>query len=233
MLKTFRLAVFLLCLAGCAAKPAMLRKPFVPPVVVAVLPFSNETNNLDAPEMMQKLAWQGLERGGYRVVPLDDAREKLRKAGITDGGQLNSKTAPELAALLGADAVLYGTVTKFSYVTLGVYLKRQVAATASLVLSDGSVVWKHAASATRTLVEPDTKRAARELAIQLAVKWVERIISHPLYPEMQRSLYELFLTLPSPSGGKVGTRMHPGFNRWSDSCLPFIGRLLDFAARKH
>jgi hypothetical protein len=202
-------------------------------VVVAVLPFANDTNNMDAPEMIKKLAWLGLGRGGYRMVPQEEAQERLRKAGITDGGQLGSKTAPELAALLGADAVLYGTVTRFSYVTLGVYLKRQVAVEASLVLSDGSVVWKHSASATRTLVEPDTKRAARELAIQLAVKWVERIISHPLYPEMQRSLYELFLTLPSPSGGDVGARMHPGFNRWSDSWLPFIGKLLNFAARKH
>jgi len=236
-MKIFRLAAAVLVppiLAGCAARPALIRKPFVPPAIVAVLPFANDSNNMEAPELMQKLAWLGLERGGYRMVPLQESVERLRKAGITVGGQLGSKTAPELASLLGADAVLYGTVTKFSYVTLGVYLKRQVAVDASLVSSDGSVIWRDSASATRTLIELDTRRAARELAIQLAVKWVEKIVSHPLYPEMQRSLYELFSTLPAANGGaNVGKRMDRGFDRWWDSWVPFLGRLFDFAARKH
>jgi len=193
------LAGFLL--SGCAVKPEFLSKPYNAPPTIAVLPFANDSNNVDAPVFMQKLAADGLESGGYSVVPVAEVNDKLREAGITVGGQLASRTPQELARITGASAVLYGTVKAFRYTTLGFYQKRQVALSARLVGEDGNEQWRQSVSASRTYWDframENLGEALKAAGVQLAVKLAERLISHPLYPEMLRSIHDLFITLPS------------------------------------
>jgi hypothetical protein len=213
------LAGFLL--AGCAIKPEFVRKPWATPPTIAVLPFANESNSIDAPVFMQKLAADGLSAGGYAVIPLADVNERLRKAGITVGGQLGSKTPQELARITGASAVLYGNVKSFNYTTLGFYQKREVALQARLVGEDGTEQWRQSATASRTFWNFQAMENLREtfkaMGVQLAVKLVEKLISHPLYPEMLRSTHDLFITLPSPRGGSVGKYCPRGYNDfWRD-----------------
>jgi len=213
------LAGFLL--AGCAVKPEFVRKPWATPPTIAVLPFANDSNSIDAPVFMQKLAADGLAAGGYAVLPIRDVNERLRAAGITVGGQLASKTPQELARITGASAVLYGTVKSFNYTTLGFYQKREVALSAQLVGADGTEQWRQSVSASRTFWNFDAMEnlgeALKAVGTQLAVKLLEKLISHPLYPEMLRSVHDLFITLPSPRGGMVGKYCPRGYGDfWRD-----------------
>ena len=215
------LAGFLL--AGCAVKPEFVRKPWSAPPTVAVLLFTNDSNSIDAPVFMQKLAADGLAAGGYAVLPVKDVNDKLREAGITVGGQLDSKTTQELARITGASAVMYGTVKSFTYTTLGFYQKREVAVSARIVGADGSEQWRQSVSASRTFWNFHAMENLREnfkaVGIQLAVKLAEKLISHPLYPEMLRCTHDLYINLPSVKspGRPVGKYCPVGYyDFWRD-----------------
>ena len=208
-------------LAGCAVKPEFLRKPWSPPPTIAVLPFANDSNSIAAPVYMQKLAADGLAAGGYSVLPINEVNDKLREAGITVGGHLASRTPEELARITGASAVMYGTVKTFKYTTLGFYQKREVALSARIVGADGTEQWRQSVSASRTFWNFSAMENLREtfkaVGTQLAVKLLEKLISHPLYPEMLRSVHDLFITLPSARGGMVGKYCPRGYGDfWRD-----------------
>jgi len=204
--------------SGCAPKAQFLKSPYAPPRSVAVLPFDNASNSLEAPVLMQKLAADALATGGYNVVPAAEVEAKLRELGISQGGQVRSRKTEEMAAALGASALLYGEVRKFSYMTIGVYMKREVNVGLELIAADGSRLWKHAAGAVRQDIEVDAAKHGRSfvesLGSQLAMKWIERILSHPLYPEMQRSIHDVFLTLPSARNPRksVGSYISSGYS---------------------
>jgi hypothetical protein len=184
--------------SGCGpAKPQFIRKPYPAPRVVAVLPFANHSNDLKAPVFMQKLAMTALGKGGYSVMRQEKMEEKLRSIGITQGGQLRSKTPVEISRALGADALFYGTLKAASHLTLGVYLKRRVDVETELFDAQGDRLWKHSASGVSSELNLDARKAAEAMGRQLAEKWVESMLSHPLYPEMRKSLYGVFITLPS------------------------------------
>lgn len=212
-----------LLVGGCAAKPEFIKKPYNPPSRVAVLPFDNMSNSVEAPVFMQKLVHDALVSGGYSVMSMDETAAKLKEAGITQGGQEKSKTPQELARILGASAVLYGTVKSFSYVTLGVYMKREVGVAAELVGADGEKQWKHTAVAKReefSLKASETLgNMAKAMGTQLVVKLLEKLISHPLYPEMRRCVHDLTMTLPSVRNPKkpVGKYTPRGYDDfWKD-----------------
>ncbi len=190
--------VLMAAVSGCGPpKPQFIREPYLSPRVVAVLPFSNHSNDLKAPVFMRKLAMTALAKGGYSVMRQERVDEKLRGIGITQGGQLRAKTPVEIAKALGADALFYGRLESASHVMLGVYLKRKIAVAAELFDARGDRLWKHAAVASSSEFNLDVKKVGEAMARQLAEKWVESMLSHPLYPEMRRSLYKVFITLPS------------------------------------
>lgn len=210
-----------LLLGGCSAKPDYLRKPYSAPPRIAVLPFSNQTNNIEAPALLQILARQGLERGGYAVVPAAEVEAKLKDIGITDGGQLPSKKPEELAAALGASALFYGEVRDFSYVTLGVYQKRSVVLAGSILEADGTPEWRHVSTARRSEINLEAARNLGEfgksLGWQLAGKWVEKLVAHPLYPEMVRCVHDLYMVLPRAGSTRpIGTLLPRGYDVTGD-----------------
>lgn len=188
-------------LSGCAVKPEFIRSPYSPPPSIAVLPFDNQSNSVEAPVFMQKLVRDALASGGYAVQSFEDTTARLREAGITQGGQEKSKTPAELAAILRVSAVVYGRVTSFSYKTLGFYQSREVGMHAELVASDGTKLWAQTMVATRREVNTDAAKSlgdfAWSLGGQLVVKAIEKMVSHPLYPEMLRCVHDLTMTLPS------------------------------------
>jgi len=223
LFRALPLVLAALLAGGCAAKPEFIKKPYGPPSRVAVLPFDNMSNSVEAPVFMQKLVHDALVSGGYAVISMDETAAKLKEAGITQGGQEKSKTPQELARILGASAVLYGTVKSFSYLTLGVYMKREVGVTAELVGVDGEKQWKHTAVAKReefSLKASETLgNMAKAVGTQLVIKLLEKLISHPLYPEMQRCVHDLTMTLPSVRNPKkpVGKYTSRGYDDfWKD-----------------
>ncbi len=95
----------LLLTAGCAAKPEFIARPFVPPGRLAVLPFANESNSLEAPGYLRQIVHRALKDAGYDLLPLDSVDAKLKQAGITQAGQLDATSPQELSDSLGASAL--------------------------------------------------------------------------------------------------------------------------------
>lgn len=205
-------------LCGCGIRPEYMKRPYVPPPRVAVLLFANETNSVDAPEMLRQLVFDGLGKAGYSLQSLKETRDGLKALGITDGGQLRSKEPAEIARALKVSACFYGTVRSFKYVTLGLYQNREVILGGEMRDERGESIWRHTGKASRSEFKPDFEKAGENLARQLAVKWVEKIISHPLYPEMQRSVHELLMGLPEAGNVKrpAGNRVPRGYDESND-----------------
>lgn len=167
---------------------------------MAILPFDNHSTSMDASEIMETLVAIRLFERGYRLVPGNDVRQRLQWAGITQGGQTAALPPDALCELLGADAVFDGAVTAFSYVTLGVYQKREAGMRGALRRPDGTVLWRHAAAAKSSAVNLNAARSGKalleSLAWQLGAKLLERVLGHPLYPEAMACVQQLFRDLP-------------------------------------
>ncbi len=211
-------------IAGCAPKAEFIRKDYSPPVKVAVLPFDNASNSLDAPDMLRRMAAEALGKGGYEVLPLGRTDEVLKGAAITQSGQARAVPAAELARKLGVAALLYGEVRSFNYTTLAVYQKREVALGAELVDAQGARMWKHSAKVARSNLNlkatENLGEMAKSLGTQLAFKAVEKVLSHPLYPEMRQCTHDVFMTLPSVKNPKKPVGWYFGSRAgWTDGTV--------------
>lgn len=191
---------------------------------LAVLPFENETNDLEIAGLLRNMFKDRLEHKGYRIIPNDTVDARLLNIGITDGGQLPTISKGELADTLKADILAYGRVIKANYITLGVYLQREVEMEVSLFrLSDSLPYWKQDGRASSEEIyspfeeqkesEEGKKKKEKEdeniigscllgtlklIGIQLAEKTIMDMIGHPLYSEAYLAVKHATKNLPSP-----------------------------------
>lgn len=167
---------------------------------IAVLPFDNCSNSMRAPEALRKAVTELLVSRGYEVVPADVTDAILREMGITQGGQVDSKTPRELAIRLGVSALVKGTVTDFRYVTLGFGQSRIVGASVRILNPKGDLIWGGYARISRDDQMRHTGDFGKDLLIgfvaQLLLKFVENALTTPLYPETADCVAELGKTLP-------------------------------------
>lgn len=170
-------SVFLIGLSGCATGPKYLAKDYAPPARVAVLPFGNETNDVDGPESVRKLLTELLPTRGYVAVPEDRVDQVLKeKFGITDGGQLDSVTPQELGKALDVDGLIYGNLISFVDIPLGFASKRTVKAEFRLVdAKSGEKIWEDRKGWTTPELHLNA-REARDAAIrQVAQRQIEKM----------------------------------------------------------
>lgn len=136
-------------LSACAA----VRPPVVPlgptdpsnPLKrVAVLPMTNNTNDVDGPQLVRQKMADALVRRSYAVMEIKEADQLLRdRLGISLGGQLDLTTAQKLGEVLGVEGVLYGTLMDFDETTTGAYNVRKVRAKFKLVNTlTGQTEWE-------------------------------------------------------------------------------------------
>lgn len=120
--------VLLICLSGCAIVPVQpTGDPNNPIKRLAVLPFRNDTTDVDAPNFVRERLIPALERRLYRVIPVEETDRILRdQLGITLGGQLEMASVAKLKEALQADGLLYGTIMDFGDVTTGLVNERKV-----------------------------------------------------------------------------------------------------------
>ena len=195
--KNIRFCLFIL-LAGCAAGPKYISKDFQPPKTVAVLPFANETNDVEGPEIVRKHLLNLLPQRGY--VPLDEETldKTLREEfGITDGGQLGSVAAQKLGAALQADGLLYGNLLAFSDLPLGYVRKRTVKADLKLYDSKtGALLWEDQKSWTTPEFHLNSEEAKRAAVLQAADRQLRRMTGRFLEEESILMLKRSLETLP-------------------------------------
>ena len=151
----------------------------------SVLPFSDETTSVDGPERLRALAQEALRRGGYNVLPLEAVDIVLRSRGYSQGGQLKRVKSEDIAEWLGSQRLLFGDITEFRDIMLGVYGQRTVAGELRIWDSETeAALWASALPAVTSsgLTVNGTEAVAR-LGGQLLRGLFERTAGTPLGPE--------------------------------------------------
>jgi len=140
------LFTMLALIAGCAMptlKPS--GDPGNPIKRIAVLPLVNNTNDIDAPEMVRERLVAALQARMYNVQSLEETNLILRdQMGITLGGQLEMADNREMAEILGVEGLFFGDLMDFHETTTGVYNSRNVRGRFRIVnaIADG-VFWQN------------------------------------------------------------------------------------------
>jgi len=111
-------------------------------VKVAVLPPANLTADLDAPDLFRPIVESEMRERGYEVISPEEINKKLADLGVHYAGQLGEFTPDELGNILGADALLYTTVTELKTVYLVAYVQLTVGGRFELVYAaSGKQLW--------------------------------------------------------------------------------------------
>lgn len=219
----FLLSLTLLGFLVCSCSTREIESDLYCDVWVAVLPFANYTNDLEIPQNLRNLFIKSLKKKGYNVIPTDTVDARLLRMGITDGGQLPTISNKVLGDTLGVDILGYGKVIQADYITLGVYLEREVELEVSLFWSFNTIsLWSSNGRAfTRKIYvaendneyeeEEDEEKEDRSvldrikgflgsilrlIGIQLAEKVFVDLFTHPLYYEAALAVDDATRSLP-------------------------------------
>jgi len=164
---------------------------------VAVMPFSNETNDLEGPPFVRKLIQEGLAARGVTLIALDEIDQKLKENGFTDGGQLRAAKPEDIGQWVGADTLFYTTLTEFGYINVGFYWQRKVELVGRLVdAKTGDRLWEAEKGWTTRWLVTNKNDAKNEFAAQLAVQAAERMMKMPLSKESRIVVNHLLDAIP-------------------------------------
>lgn len=153
---------------------------------VAVLPFDNQSTDMNAADIMRKLAAEGFGRRGYLPLPAAEVDDKLSALGVSEGGQLPGVKPEEVAKALGADLLCYGDVEDFTFQNLGFVVRKSVGLKVKLVSgATGETLYEGtgAGKDVKVFINKDEAKAA--FVEQLAVKLVQNILKSPLKREAE------------------------------------------------
>ncbi|MFT5505683.1 MAG: hypothetical protein ACI845_002526 [Gammaproteobacteria bacterium] len=125
---------------------ALLPKPDQsnPILTVAVLPFSNFSNNVDAPENLRKQYIEKFESKFYKVISVKKIdRILLDDFGITLGDQIDDVDFDEIKEKIGADGYVFGHITHYVRTVSGVLNSNRVRTEMKMIqASNNNLVWQ-------------------------------------------------------------------------------------------
>lgn len=190
--------LFFFLFFGCAIKPRVLVPNYVPPQKVAVLPMTNQSNDLRGPEYVRQEFVHSLETLGYNIQPISETDETLRtKYGITEGGQLGSLTPDQIGKVLGVEAIIYCDLIDFKFINIGVYQNKFVEANFRMVdPKTGTVLWEDQRKASRKQIQTDMKEATKTFARGLAERALGNMLNLPLEEQVRAVVRRALSTLP-------------------------------------
>jgi hypothetical protein len=198
-LKNGRRSIFglsLLTFFACQPIPVPISLP-VNIQSLAVLPFDNESNDLNAAEILQKAVYLALKTTSYQVSDMEATNEKLASVGIVDGGQLVIIDPVKLGKDLGVQALLFGYVENFNYTNVGFFLQKKVDLQLKLVeVATGQTLWENNGTGSTMEFYGDKDKAKAALAKGLAEQWVEKLLKTPLEAEVNSAVVQALRTLP-------------------------------------
>ncbi|MCG3204451.1 MAG: hypothetical protein KCHDKBKB_01166 [Elusimicrobia bacterium] len=169
-------------LIGCVKESPVVSFPR-PIQTIAVLPFDCEANNLDAPDILQRLVADMLKTG-YQVSDIQTTNKFLENVGIVDGGQLAVVDPVKLGKDLGVQALLFGNVTNFGYANLGFYYQRKVGLELKLVeVATGETLWENAAESVTRKVPSNNNETGKTFIEGLADQLKDKLSKNPLAEE--------------------------------------------------
>lgn len=194
-------AALLAAAAGCATfKPSVTVAPSLrdwPDLRVAVLPFDNQSTDLNAADVMRKLAAKEFGKRGYQALPLEEVDEKLSGLGISEGGQLPSVKPEEIAKALGADLLCYGDVEDFTFQNLGFVIRKNVVLSVRLLsAASGEVLYQATGEGKDLKIYTKRDEAKAAFVEQLAAKLVQNLLKSPLKKEAEAAAWKTLDGLP-------------------------------------
>lgn len=164
---------------------------------VAVLPFDNQTTDINADAVMRKLAAENFGKRGYAPLAAEEVDEKLKGLGISEGGQLPSVKPEDIGAALGADLLCYGDVEDFTFQNLGFIVRKNVKLKVKLVsASSGETLYEGYGAGKDVKVYVDQQEAKAAFVEQMAVKLVQNIFKTPLKKEAETAAWKALDRLP-------------------------------------
>ncbi len=191
-----------LLLAGCMTLKAKYRLPDWEPGTIAVLPFTNESSDVAVEKFARVVMYKALKKAKYRTLPLEEIDAALENMGITEGGQLPTATAAEIAEALDADSLLYGNILVAKRVLLGVYFDKRFKANFRIYDAvSGELAWEDERESGEKKIELNAgevlKGAARSFAAELAGDAIYKLLdSHPLIEHIRNVVDMSVRTLP-------------------------------------
>lgn len=187
----------LMTFAGCQPVVRRALPNVTVPEPLAVLPLANETNSVDGVALVRRLCQQEMERRGLQLIELGMVDDKLKEAGVTDGGQLHALTPQAIGQANEAQGLLYGTLLEFEDWTLGFYSWRKVRARFRLISAvTGQTLWENEDEYTERAIALSAEEAKKRAAEWLGRSVGEKIVQHHLAFETQMMLQRVFRTFP-------------------------------------
>ena len=111
--------------------------------IVAVLPFTNNTNQPDLPELVRAGFYGHFSLLPFREREFGEIDRTLEFFEINQKKSFQELSSSELGSLLGVQVLVYGEVTKFTKVYAGVYSQIGVGAKIKMVDSQkGKTIWE-------------------------------------------------------------------------------------------
>ncbi|MFH1541315.1 MAG: GNA1162 family protein [Elusimicrobiota bacterium] len=171
-----------LLLSSCAPKAKYIIENYSPPKKIAILPFTNQSVDFDAPVLLRYLFGKRLDAIGYNTISFEEIDAKLQEMGITDAGQLPTINPKELGEKLDVDGLVYGDVIEFKYTTLGFYFARTVQANFKLFDAKNTLLlWEDERKVSHKKFE--FENIGKAFADQLIEKMVDKALRSPLKAE--------------------------------------------------
>lgn len=159
--------VLLACLSGtaCLPLPMIPPNPANPIRTVAVLPFVNNSNDVEAPAYVREQFAKELHRHQYVIKSLTEVDQALKdQMGVTLGVQLDLTTPQEIGKALGVDGVFYASLDEFNHKITGVYNVKRVRVRVKLVnCKTGATVWRNGIG-VKSVLSAGTAGAAASVA---------------------------------------------------------------------
>jgi len=174
-------------------------EPPKPPLLqtLAVLPFNNASNDINAPEILQRATYLALKKSAYETSDIEITNQKLIEAGIRDGGQLPVIDPTKLGKDLGVQGLVYGSVESFGYVNIGYFVQRKVTVELKVVdVATGQTLWERTGNGATRNFTLDSKEAQENLAKGLLDQVVDKVFQSPLENEARIATIDALRTLP-------------------------------------
>lgn len=130
-------------LGGCATKHGWDRSAFeaAAPRSILVVPIVNNSLDVDASNYLLSTLPVPLAEKGYYVFPVNTTKVVLEQEGFYEAEQVQQRPPEVLAALFGADAILYVTINRWDARYMLVSTTVTVDFSYRLVSRDGEEIW--------------------------------------------------------------------------------------------
>lgn len=192
--------ILLICLFLCSCAARFQSRVSFPPggfEKVVVLPFENQTVDMQAQKVLRKMVRDKFLEFGYNALAPEFVDEKLKEIGITDGGQLRAVEIGEMKELFGGGTLFYGTVEDFTFQNLGFIVRKEVRLAVRMVDAEsGEVIYENTGQGKDTNLYLSKDEAKKAFLVNSAANLAQNMLGIPLAREAKEAVSDIFAKIP-------------------------------------